>query len=261
MRLQIVIVLVAIMGLPSLATAKEGDWGFIAQVLYGPRDISGTILTNPAGPTAGDATTESLGLGTSKSFQYMVGFNYKRWSFDVVSMPTTFTGDGFAEGTIDLGGDQVIAGSVPVSSDINIDLVLVNVMYDLIQKETFRFGIGLGAGRTTIDVSLVPQIGQGIVYSGNTPFGFLALDLEKNWGRWGLGVGAQGISITSNDSSMDYSNLNVVGSYRFYQKKWFSSVVVGYRRVGFDFDYNLDSGETKTDVVLTGPYIGLTGGF
>jgi hypothetical protein len=96
---------------------------------------------------------------------------------------------------------------------------------------------------------------------GTTPFGFPAVNYLKRFGKFSLTVAAQAVSIAIDNSSMKYSNLNLMGGYLFFKKKWYSEVVFGYRRVGFDFHYDVADGISDTNVTLTGPYVGLVGGF
>jgi hypothetical protein len=246
---------------PAIVHAEEDDWGFVASLTYGPRTIDGTIFENRPGPTMGGATADSLGLGTANSLMYAVGFRFKRWNFALDSMPTSFDGQGFATAAIDLGNGQVIATDTPITSTINVDLKLANVMYDVFNTEKGKFSAGIGFGQTDIHVALVPEIGQPLAFDGTTPFGFLAINYVKRFNKFSLTVAAQGVSLAANDSSMTYSNLNLMGGYMFFKKKWFSEVVFGYRRVGFKFDYDVAAGITDTDMTLTGPYVGLVGGF
>ena len=256
------LIILLCMALPSLsAVAGESDWGFTGMITYGPRSIEGTIFVSQPGPIMGGATADSLGLGTSNSFMFAAGFDYKRWNVMLTSMPTSFDGQGFATIGIDLGDGQVIAIDTPTKSTIAVDLTLANVMYRLLDGKYGEFSVGVGFGQTNIDVLLDPLIGQSVGFDGKTPFGFLAVNYRQAFGKFSLTAAAQGISITANDSSMTYSNLNLMGGYMFFEKKWYSEVVVGYRRVGFEFDYDVSGGVADTDVVLTGPYVGLIFGW
>ena len=247
--------------LPAAAQAEEDDWGFFISTTFGPRTIDGTIFVNRPGPTMGGATADSLGLGTSNSFMYAAGFRFKRWNFSLDSMPTSFHGQGFATAGIDLGDGRVITIDTPITSDIQVDLKLVNVMYDVFNTDKGKFSAGIGFGQTKINIALVPDIGQPVAFDGTTPFGFLAVNYLKRFSKFSLTVAAQAVSIAVDNSSMDYSNLNLMGGYLFFKKKWYSEVVFGYRRVGFHFHYENAEGISDTDVTLTGPYVGLVGGF
>jgi hypothetical protein len=257
------IILLSVITLTSLnAQAEEGDWELLASVTYGPRSIDGTIFVNRPGPTSGGGTADSLGLGTSDSFMYAAGFRYKRWNFMLESMPTTFEGQGFATESVDFGNGSSISIETPVNSSINVDLLLVNVMYDFIKSDKAgKLSAGFGLGESSIDVALTPKIGQSVSFNGTTPFGFLGVNYVKRFGKFSVTAGAQGISVATDSSSIDYSNLNLMGGYQFYKNRGFGNVIFGYRRVGFKFDNDVNGGITDTDVVLTGPYIGVGVGF
>ena len=245
------------------AQGEESDWGFTASVTYGPRTIDGTIFVNRPGPAMGAATADSLGLDTADSFMYAVGFRFKRWNFSLDSMPTSFNGQGFATAAIELPNGDVISTETPITSTIDVDLKLINIMYDVLNNKKYGYvSVGIGFGQTAFDIQLDPEIGEPVDVDSTTPFGYLSVRYRRPFGKFSLTAAAQGVSLAVNSSSMTYSNLNLMGGYMFFKKKWYSEVVFGVRRVGFEFDYNTESGGVSdTDVTLTGPYVGLVGGF
>jgi hypothetical protein len=202
-----------------------------------------TVFKGRDGILSGSTTADSLGLGDAKSFQYQVGYWYKRWQFALVDMPTTYTGQGFATTEIDFGTGTVIAVDTPISSDIDVRMTLLNVLWDAWSGDTWKFSVGFGLGQTKVDVHLIPDLGQGISFDGTEPFSYLALRYVTR-------------------SKFDYSNLNLMGGYLFHagDKSKFD-VVAGYRRIDFLFDYNVNDQRTRTDMTLKGPYIGIVGAF
>ena len=49
----------------------------------------------------------------------------------------------------------------------------------------------------------------------------------------------------------------VGGSFRILPHRVKLDALVGYRGIKFDFDYDIDGGETRLNIKLAGPYAGL----
>ena len=107
---------------PSTA-APAKDSGFSASILWGPRDISGDIFVSRSPAISGQATADSLGLDPAYSFQYQIGYRHKRWMFAFDVMPTSYSGQGFAEIDIDLGIGPGISIDTPITSNIDVEML------------------------------------------------------------------------------------------------------------------------------------------
>jgi len=83
--------------------------------LYSDRSVDATIGIDNDGPLSALATSDSLGLGNAKDPQAAIDFRWKRLSFALSYIPTTFTGEGFAQETIQVG-DIGISFDTPVST-------------------------------------------------------------------------------------------------------------------------------------------------
>ncbi len=252
-----------ICSITSTASASEDDSAknltFFGTVVYGPRDISGNIFVNRSGPATATATAEDLGLSTSRSFQYKLGAQYKRWRFSLNYMPTNYTGNGFTDLDISIGDLPPISAKTSVSSNIDVNLLLADISYDVLRNERWVASLGVGVGRTEMDIALVPNVGQPLAFDGATPFGYIGGDLRYSFAkRWNVLLGLQWISGNFDGSSVDYGNYNVELSYALTQKRLRTNLVAGYRRVDFKFDYNVSGEQVDTDVTLEGPYVGLS---
>jgi len=244
----------------SMAAPDDGgdayQWQFFGALAYGPRDIDGDIFLTNGGAGSGYATADSLGLGTADSFQFRLGARYKRWRFSVDYLPTNYSGEGFALASIDLPNRPPIDFTTPVVSDIDVEILLANVNYELLQTANWRGSVGLGFGRTTLDISLDPEVGEGVFFDSNTPFGYISGDIRRYFGRWSVLAAIQWISGDFGGFNMAYGNFNVSAGYVFPLEKTAVEVLAGYRRIDFKFDYNIDGQETIADFTMEGPYIG-----
>jgi hypothetical protein len=254
------ILLLVVLAQPVCGWAAD-DFGFNLAVVYGPRDIEGDIFVSRSPITSGKATADSLGLGTSKSPQVRVGMRYKRWNISLDYLPTSYSGQGLALTDVNFPNRPPIAVATPISSNIDVEMILGSVMYDLFVGESWKLALGGGFGRTDLDIALVPDVGQPLAFDGNTPFGYLGGQFIKQFGRVSLLAGVQGISAEFDSSRIKYGNVNLAGSWRWHAGSWWSDLVLGYRRVDFKMEFDIDGQKTAADFTQTGPYLGVVAGF
>jgi len=226
--------------------------------LYSNRSVDAAILIDKDGPLSALATSDSLGLGNARDPQAAIDFRWKRLNFALSYIPTTFNGEGFAQETIEVG-DIGISFDTPVTTTVDVTLSLLVVQYSVIQKPDENLGFGLGLGRTSVDIELIPDIGQGINANGNTPFGFLAVSYGRVFNRrWLFDVAYHTTgTLDMGGFEMDYTDMNVGGGFRILPHRVKLDALVGYRGIKFDFDYDIDGGETRLNIKLAGPYAGL----
>ncbi len=240
------------------AAAPEKDLTLFGSVVYGPRDISGTIFVNRDGPVSSLATADTLGLGTARAFQLRLGAQYKRWRFNVDYLPTNYDGVGFADVRIEIGDLPPIPAQTEVVSDIDVNLLLANVSYDVFRSDRWTAALGVGFGRTDIDVALVPKVGEPLAFDGKTPFGYIGGDAQWRFAeRFNARFALQWISGEFDGARIDYGNYNAALGYVLSQSRLRTELVGGYRRVDFKFDYSVPGERVETDLTLEGPYLGV----
>ena len=245
----------------SESSSSQRDWHIFANISYTTRTLSGSVQNRNviADNLFGNlyATGDSMNLDTSDSFMYTVAAQYKRWRIGLNYAPTSFSGQGYA--LVDLTGSMSgVLTQTPLHTDIAVDLLLGKLSYDIIQTPGTRFGVGVGLGSSYVDLSIIPQVGDPIIYNGNQPFGFLSLYMANNYHGFLYGFNFNAISATFTGVEVDYSDYTVELGYRLSDKaiKW--DVVGGYRLVNFSIDIEDSSELIKADTKLQGPFIGLS---
>jgi opacity protein-like surface antigen len=260
-----IFVILCAVSAPSLTQAAAVDAPqvvFGAAIVYGPRDIAGTVFVDRAGPASGLATADSLGLGTATSVQLRLAAGYKRWRVALDYLPTQYSGDGFADVDINIGDLPPISAQTPVRSDIDVNLLLLNLRYDVFRTDRWTTALGFGLGQTDVDLALVPAIGRAVAFDSKTPFGYIGGDIEWRFAnRWSARGGLQWISGEFDGSRIDYGNYNIAIAYRLNQKRFLTEIVGGYRRVDFTFDYSVPGDRIVTDLSIEGPYLGFSVGW
>ena len=243
----------------AIAETAASDWGFNAIVGWAWRDINGTMFSYSP-PLTGAATADSLGLDSSSEPDAAIGVRWKRLNLEFVYLPSTFSGDGVLVQGLDFGSGPVIGNTTPISSDLEVTMMLANIEYLLVQRSDLDIGLGVGLGQVGLDIKMIPQTGNKVNINGDVPFGYLSGSLIKRWGKIALNFGLQGLSVSQNSTSVSYKSMNIAGAYRFLQQGRLGlDVLAGYRYVDFDYQFDDDNSGARaaTDFELTGPYLGV----
>ncbi|MCG6936428.1 MAG: hypothetical protein LJE73_11090 [Proteobacteria bacterium] len=246
---------------PLDSASAHRDWHFFANLSYTSRTLGGSIENKNAvsDNVFGSlfATGETMNLDNSDSFMYTLAVQYKKWRLGLNYAPTSFSGQGYA--IVDLAGNQSgVLTKTPLNTDIEVNLLLGKLSYDIIQTKDSRFGLGVGLGSSYIDLNIIPQLGNSIIYKGNQPFGFLSLYMANNYHRFLYGFNINAISTTFSGVAVDYSDYTVDLGYRLSNKdvKW--DIVGGYRLVNFSID--IQNGQNMIEAItkLQGPFVGVS---
>ena len=246
---------------PSENTSGYRDWHVFANISFSPRTLDGSVQNKNAivNNTFDDllATGDSMNLDTSDGFMYTLGLQYKRWGLEVNYTPTSFSGEGYA--VVALTGTQAGAfAATPLNTGIDVDLLLGKVTYDIIQTQGTKFGVGVGLGRSYIDLNIIPQVGDSIVYNGDEPFGFLSIYMANNYHDFLYGFNLNSISATFSDVEVDYSDYTLDIGYRLSDKEVKWDILGGYRLVNFSIDIEDGQNPIKAVTHLQGPFIGVS---
>lgn len=240
--------------------ASERDWHYNISLVYSKRTLDGTIVNKT--PFDNDvfgslfATGDSMNVGTSDEFMLAVGAYYKRWGIGLNYMPTSFSGTGSALVKVGSGSAGVIVAT-PLETNIDVNMVLANVSYDFIKTGNNVFGIGVGLGNTSIDLAIIPDVGDSIIYNGNQPFGFLSIHMSSRHNSFSYGFSMNGISADFDGAAVDYSQYTVNLGYRLKDGAVKLDVIGGYRLVNFAIDLQEGQNVVRADVSLEGPYLGV----
>lgn len=239
---------------------SEQDWQYNFSLVYSKRTLDGTIVNKTPidNDTFGSlfATGDSMNVGTSDEFMLAVAAYYKRWGIGLNYMPTSFSGTGSALVKVGSGGTGVIV-TTPLNTNIDVNMLLANVSYDFIKTGSNVFGVGVGLGNTSIDLAIIPDVGDSIIYNGNQPFGFLNIHMSSKHNDFSYGFSMNGISADFDGAAVDYSQYTVNLGYRVKDGAVKLDVIGGYRLVNFAIDLQQGQNVVRADVALEGPYLGV----
>jgi hypothetical protein len=241
---------------------KPDPWHIYGSVVYSSRTLDGSITDVTQGGNNGFgsmlATGDSMNLEPSNSGMLALGIQYKRFGLGINYMPTSFEGQGYALVAAS-GSNLGVMEKTALNSSINVDMLLANIYYNIIQTPNTIFGIGAGLGQTSVDVSIVPDsaVATPIIYNGTQPFGFLNLHFSSCYKRFLYGFALNGVSMDVDGVNIVYSDYKVDLGYRMIDKRVKLDLIGGYRLVNFGMDLKYDSTKVDVNVSLEGPFLGV----
>ena len=173
-------------------------------------------------------------------------------------------GTGVATATLDDGsGSTVMAGSM-VDSDFDVTLGEAIVTWDLIPGEAIELGIGLGASVFDLDGALT-DLTSGDTVDANqaVPIPVLAVRGGIDLGRLDFSALLGGVDVNIGGDEASFYDLDLMARLELFGKggKVLGDVVLGYRYVDLQVDYEDGSEAVDAAVRLSGPYLGLSIGF
>ncbi|MEN8254115.1 MAG: hypothetical protein ABFR33_01475 [Verrucomicrobiota bacterium] len=259
---KLILCILLVLGGGAVAEEQQSpsDWHFVGNVAYTSRSLDGTIV-DKSDLSSGAfgaliATGDSMGVDKSHSAMLSLTAQYKRFGFGINYMPTSFKGEGYALIGAGVGGGGGIV-KTPLSTDINISMLLASSYYNFIQTPKSVFGVGVGLGQSRLDISIVPDYGNSIVYDGTTPFGFLNLHFSNRYKRFLYGLSVNAISAEFGGSYVDFLDYKIDLGYRLFDGKVKGDLIGGYREVNFAVKLDGESEDVKTDFALSGPFLGI----
>lgn len=240
---------------------KPSNWHFFSDVSYSARSLDGTLInkTEKNNDHFGELLTtgKAMNVGTSSSAMMALGMQYKRFGIGLNYLPTSFEGQGTA--LVAASGENAgVFIRTPLDTRIDVEMLLTNVYYNVIQTPDTVFGVGLGLGETNIDFNITPQLGNKIAYTGTQPFGFVSLHFSTNYNSFIYGFALSGISAAFSGVNVKYSDYKVNLGYRVYDKTVKVDIMGGYRLVNFAVIVEADKNKTASDFSLSGPFLGIT---
>ena len=203
------------------------------------------------------ATGDSMNLGREYATTVYVSARYNKWVFGFQYLPTSFSGLGTAQAELEVENFGGFV-SVPVESDIRVDMLFGKVSYNLINEEDRVFGIGLGVGQLHIDLNVTPDVGSYLIYREKQPFGYLNFHMANRHERFYYGFTINAIKIKFEEIAENFSDYKIDFGYRMIDTavKW--DILAGYRLMNIEFDMHFPPNTTSADVQLKGPFLGLS---
>ena len=240
---------------------EVSNWHFMFDLMYSQRSLKGAFINKTVADNGrfGNlfSTGEAMNLDDSYSLMYGIAVQYKKFGLGYTHMPTTFEGEGFALVSAGGMGGGVFAPT-RLSTELDVTMDLMQAYYNFVQDKDRVVGIGAGLGITGIDISIIPTVGNPIVYSDTQPFGFLNFHFSDNHDGFLYGFAVNWINAKFQGVDVYYLDYKINLGYRITDGKIKTDANFGYRDVNFAIDIEGSSGDKFiSDLDTAGPFASL----
>lgn len=221
-------------------------------------------LSGSAGGVGVTATNsvEALGLVEDEGVPGLradLDWGASRWTFAWQQSEHGGTGTLEAEISDD---DVSIPAGTQVDSVFDMGIGELLVTFDLVPGDTFELGLGLGAALFDLDVSVTDQTTGDTVDPDETLFLAPLVALRGGVRIWRVDLEALlgGMDLTYDGDSASLYDLDVFARLNLFGSVGAAhgAVVLGYRLLDLDVDYDEDDGAVEADVDFAGPYVALS---
>jgi len=227
---------------------------------YGRFELDGelAIADSTLGITASNSL-DDLGLQDDSGVPGIRG-DVKWGSPHLTVMWQSSSHDGSGQLTADLSdGDVTIPVGTAVDSALDLGLGEALLTFDLFPGDTFEVGIGLGAVLLDIDASFTGG-GETIDADQALPLPVLAARGGVQFGKLDAQAVLSGFDASYDGDDVRFLDLDLFLRYSLFggADGTHGALILGWRRLDLDAEYD-DSGESvHADAVFDGPYVGFS---
>jgi hypothetical protein len=223
---------------------------------YGQFEVDGDFGIGSAPVVTG--SLDQAGLGdTEEHFGIQADVKWGSPHLSVSTQSSEHSGSGTLDVALTQGGVTIPVGA-QVDSDLELGLHQGALTFDLIPTDLLELGIGLGV--TAVDIDLQFRSGVNEIETDETvPLPVLAVRGGVQIWRLEVGALATGIQGDYDDGEVDFFDVDARAMFRFLGDSGglAGHVVLGYRWVDLDLEYEDSAEEVVVDSTFSGAYIGL----
>jgi hypothetical protein len=228
-------------------------------IRVGEMDIDGNFnILGGGGIVGASSDANSLGLEEETLVMPRLDIDWGNLHLTGSAIQAEYDGSGIVEGTLNLGGVTIPLGT-DVTSDFDFDMYTAYLTYDLLPVDfLFDLGIGGGVGYLDYDVAIQSTTGpERITSDDDLPFGFLTARVAREIGRFEIVALVSGLGIEFDDDDLSFYDLDAYAGFRLFgEGRIQGHVMVGYRAIGIDYEWEDDGRDVDADADFQGPYVG-----
>ncbi len=217
--------------------------------------VSYIDTTQPV-PASIDNSVGNLGLAESAN-TYGLRADLKFGAPHLTLSTQASSWDGSGALSADFGG---ISAATPVNTKLDLALHRLALTFDVIPTDLFELGLGVGVTVADIDAR-VSDTGSSLTERANEVAPLPVLVLRGGARVWRLDFEAlvSGMSIDYDGNQATYLEADVNAKLALFGAAGSlnGSVVLGWRHVGLDVEYDDDDAKATVDLRFSGPYFGL----
>jgi hypothetical protein len=187
-----------------------------------------------------------------------VDFKWGSPHLRLATQSSSFEGTGTLAADFSIDDVDISAGAA-VDSRLDLGVHSAILTFDLIPGFP-EFGLGFGVSGLAIagDFTKLGTSSQ-VDFDETIPIPVLAASFEFELGAIEVGGVASGLSVSLDDDEVSYFDIDVYGAWNFAagQDSLGASLVLGWRQVDLDLEYEDDTEAVDLDLSFSGPYLGL----
>lgn len=226
---------------------------------YGNMELDGDVAVSTGAVTASNSL-DAVGLDDAEgTFGARVDARWLLPHLTVWGSQSSFDGDGTLEADLSQGGNTIVAGT-DVKSNLDFDMLNAVLTFDLFPGDTIEAGIGFGAALLALDASITDPLGASdISLDESLPMPLVAARLGAKFWRLDIEALLSGMALDIDGNDATFYDLDLAARMRVLGSGDHTTghLVLGYRHVALDVDYDDGGDAVELDLEFTGPYIGL----
>jgi hypothetical protein len=222
--------------------------------ILGSLSLDGSV---GAGSSDGAPSTsmDSLGLGTYEAAPGVKAqLGILGGLLSVSAIQSEYEGSGTTDGAFQIG-DQMIDADTDVDSKLELLLARALFTWNLMPLGPVEFGIGFGASVIDLDLSMTEQAtGDELQTEEALPVPVVAARASWTWGPVRMRAELSGVAYTLDGDQMQVFDGDLESAVTLYES---SLLVVGYRWIDVEAEYEDEGDTVDADLELSGFYFGV----
>lgn len=221
--------------------------------------VSGDLAIADSSSAAVSTSFGQLGLSDDEaSLGGIVRVGLAGAELSISGLTIGFDGEGTADGQYDIGGNTITAGTA-VTSKLDLEMARALFTWDLVPISGVDLGIGLGASLIDVDLELQEIGGAGRIATDQlVPVPMLGARAAWTWGPVDLRADVGGLLVEFDGDSATIIDGELSAAVELLD---IGDLVVGYRTMRIDVEYEDANSLVNTDIDLEGYYFGVKLGF
>jgi len=180
----------------------------------------------------------------------------------VSGLTTDLSGDGTLSADLSQGGVVLPVGT-NVDSRLDFDTVSVYGTFDLVPGDTLEVGLGLGVTGMSFDGEITStDVGTPGSVSFDEDFALPVLAVNGAFllGPFEFSALLAGMQMSYSGDDLSFFDADLAAAWRFIDSVVNVRLVLGYRHLSADAEFESSGDEVEADLSFAGPYLGLTVG-
>ncbi|TAJ18722.1 MAG: hypothetical protein EPO68_07410 [Planctomycetota bacterium] len=221
----------------------------------------GEFAAATSGGGSASSDSDALNIDDDETvFAPRADLDWSRWHLTVDRFGVSSEGTGTAEAQIEFDGVTIPQGDT-VDTDLDVDLTSATFCFDFLPVPNAELGIGVGVVLADFSIDMTSQtLGQTASADEEVPLPVLAARAGVDFGRFSLGALARGFEVEIDDVEVSYLDLDAHARYDLFQatdSHLRGGLVLGWRVVAFDAEFEDGSSTIDADMDYSGPYAGI----